>query len=144
MSTVPFVFRREARNYRTAVTLICIYTGLLALIIAVDAAVWLTVLCALVTVPAVIDFITNPSAGIELTDTTLHWHSGRRSGSVDYAEIDHVRIDTRFDLSRRVTLILKSQKRVRLPYEAIPPTPSLEPALTAHAIRVETQNFKVF
>jgi len=115
----------------------------LALIILVDAAPWVMALCATVTLPAVYDFVLNPSAGLILTDEGLNWHSGRRAASVSLQEIDYVRVDTRLDFSKRVTLVLNSKKRVRLPYESIPSLNQLEPALTARGLRVDRHYFRL-
>ena len=80
-------------------------------------------------------------------------HSQRLTGLADefehgaevpLSEIDHIRLDTRWDFSVRATVLLTNGKRLRLPYEALPPHRSFEAALQARGIRVERHHFNVF
>jgi len=139
-----FEFTRHARTPGTVMVLIAVYTGLIAAIILVDAAWWLMVGFALLTIPALFDLWRDPAAGVRLDENSLDWHSGRRSGSLDFSEIDHMRFDTRFDFSVRVTAVLTNDKKIRLPYEALPPHRVFEEVFTARGIRVERHHFTVF
>jgi len=104
---------------------------------------WLMATLALLTLPALWDLWRDPSTGLRLDDTRLEWHSGRRSGTLDLSEIDHMRFDTRWDFSVRVTAMLDNNKRVRLPYEALPPHRALEAAFSARGLRVERHHFSI-
>lgn len=134
----------RGRNPRTVVILICIYTALAALIVLFGAAPWLMGLLALVTLPALWDLWTDPSAGLTLDGQSLRWHSGRREGQLRLDEIDHMRFDTRWDLSVRVSTVLKTEKRLRLPHECLPPHRELEAAFQERGVRVERHHFTVF
>lgn len=138
------VFTRYGRSPRTVAVLICIYAVLLALILMVDAAKWLMGGLALFTLPALWDLATNPSAGVELDADRLCWHSGRRHGGIDLSEIDHMRFDTRWDFSVRVMAVLKTNRRVRLPFESLPPHKQFETAFQALGIPVARKHFTVF
>ena len=139
-----FVFTRAGRSLHTALILIAIYATLLSAIATIDAAWWLMTLLALLTIPALADLIRNPSAGIRLTPNQITWHTGARIASLGPDEIDHMRFDTRFDLSVRVTACLINAKRIRLPDESLPAHKTLEAELTARGITVERHHFTVF
>lgn len=137
-------FHRHGRSAGTATILAAVWAAMLAAIRWLDAAWWLMALLALPTLPALWDLIANPSAGLRLTDARLHWHSGRRQGDLALGEIDRMRLDTRWDLSVRVTAVLTSGRSVRLPHESLPPHRALEQALTDRGVRVERHHFTVF
>ncbi len=142
--SVGYEYRSTGRNRRTVVALLVFYGVLLGLIITVDAAPWLMVLLALVTVPGLWDLYSNRSAGLSLDDNSLQWHTGRRSAEIALSEIDHMRFDTRLDFSVRVSAVLQNEKRIRLPYEALPPHKTLEAAFEARGVRVERHHFTFF
>ena len=59
-------------------------------------------------------------------------------------DIDRFRFDTRWDFSVRVSIVLHSGKRIRLPDESLPPHRDLETLLNQAGIRVERHHFTVF
>ncbi|SDW18134.1 hypothetical protein SAMN05444358_101145 [Ruegeria halocynthiae] len=140
----PFRFVRQNRNQRTILILIGIYAALIGMIILLDAVWWLMAVLALTTVPALWDFFKDTSAGMELTDDTLRWHSGQRQGELKLSEVDRFRFDTRWDFSVRVSAILKSDKRLRLPDESLPPHRQFEEVLNQAGFAVERHHFTVF
>jgi hypothetical protein len=138
-----FEFTRHGRSRRAVLVLALIYGLLLAAVVLVDAAVWLMAVLALLTLPALWDLWRNPSAGVRLDATRLEWHSGRRAAWMDLAEIDHMRLDTRWDFSVRATAVPHTGKRVRLPFESLPPHRAFETTLTARGVRVERHHFSI-
>lgn len=140
----PFTYTRQNRNPKTVTILICIYGALLALIILFDAAWWLMALLALTTLPAVWDVLQDTSAGMELDADTLRWHSGRRQGELRLSDVNRFRFDTRWDFSVRVSAILTTDKRLRLPDESLPPHRELESMLQQAGLTVERHHFRVF
>lgn len=139
-----YAFVRRGRSRRVMIVLAAIYLALLAALLFLDAAPWLLTLLALPTLPALFELYSNPSAGIRLGDTELDWHSGRRSGSLALAEIDHMRFDTRWDFSVRVSAILTDKKRIHLPFEAIPPHREFEAAFESRGVPVKRNHFLFF
>lgn len=139
----PYSFERQQRQPRTVMILIGFYAALIALIILFDAAWWLIAGFSLVTLPTLWDLFTNATAGLTLDAQRLSWFSGRRSAQIALDEIDYFRFDTRWDFSVRVTVYLKTGKRVRLPYDSLPPHQLLEDALQAHGLRVERHHFTI-
>lgn len=140
----PFSFTRRNRSPKTIGILIAVYAGLLGLILLFDAAWWLVALPALAALPAVWDVVQNSSAGLKLDRDHLCWHSGRREGELPLQDIDFFRFDTRWDFSVRVSAILTSKKRVRLPDESVPPHRQFEEVLKQAGFRVERHHFTIF
>lgn len=118
--------------------------GLLLLWFALDAAPWLVILLALPVLPALLDLIRNPLAGLRISGSRIEWFSGGMTGSADLAEIGRVRFDTRWDFSVRATLVLRTGKRIRLPQEATPPHAEADAAFQARGIRTERHHFTAF
>ena len=139
-----FEFSRQGRSPRTVAILIIVYTGLIGAIILIDAAWWLMGILALLTLPALWDLWRDPSAGVRLDADRLDWHTGRRRATLELQEIEHMRFDTRWDFSVRVTAVLQDGKRVRLPYEALPPHRDFEKALVLIGVTVKRHHFAVF
>lgn len=141
--SAPYSFERHQRQPRTVTILIAFYAGLIALVILFDAAWWLMLLFAVFTLPTVWDLVTNATAGLTLDDQRLRWFSGKRTAEVELSEIDYLRFDTRWDFSIRVTIYLTSGKKLRLPYDALPPHRTLEETLQTHGLRVERHHFTI-
>ncbi|WP_424833094.1 hypothetical protein [Ruegeria sp.] len=139
-----FTFTRHNRSQRTIVILICIYAVLIGMVIVLNAAWWIMALLALTTIPAVMDVARDTTAGIELGQDTLKWHSGGREGQLKLAEVKRFRFDTRWDFSVRVSAILQSDKRVRLPDESLPPHCEFEDVLKQAGFAVERHHFRAF
>ncbi len=138
-----FSFRKVGRNRAALYTVVAIWFVLLALIILVEAAAWLMAVIGLFTLPALWELYKNPQSGLEFTPDALHWFTGRHEGSLDWAEIDRVRLDTRLDFSVRATAVLHSGKKIRLPYECTPPHQLFEAALNARGVRTERHHFSL-
>jgi len=139
----PFEFTSHGRNLRTAIVLIAVYAALVALVVVFDASLWLIAGLALTTLPALWDIWSNRSAGLNLTDDTLLWRSGKRFGSIALDDIERVRFDARWDFSVRVTVVPVSGKPVRLPYDALPPSDAFDTALKARSVRTERNPFSI-
>lgn len=140
----PYKFERQNRTPRTIAILICVYAALAAVLILFDAAWWLVGIFGLSTLPALWDVVRGTRAGLILENDRINWFSGRREGEIALDDLDKVRLDTRWDFSVRVSLILASGNRIRLPDEAIPPHRELETILKQAGIRTERHHFSVF
>lgn len=139
----PFTFNQQVRRPLTAVIVLGIWMLLLAAWLWMEAAVWLVVVLGLFTLPAVRDLIRNPSAGLTLTDTDVTWHTGKYQGAVALEEVDHMRLDTRLDFSVRVSAVLTSGRKIRLPFEATPPHRTFETALETRGVTVKRFHFQL-
>ena len=139
-----YTFVRHGRSRRTFAVLVAIYAICAAAIVWIDAAWWIATILTLPTIPAILDLWVNPKFGVHLTPTRLDWHTGARQGSIALDEIDHIRFDTRWDFSVRVTVILNDAKRVRLPYQSLPPHTRFESELQARGVPVKRFHFVIF
>ncbi len=139
-----YTFTRHNRNPRTILILIGVYAALLSLIILFDAVWWIVGLLSLATLPAIWDVVQDSSAGVQLDQHRLRWFSGKRQGEMALDEIQYIRFDTRWDFSVRVSLVLHSDKKVRLPDESIPPHRAFETVLEQAGFRVKRHHFTVF
>jgi hypothetical protein len=137
------IYRSQGRSLRTGVTVLGIWIALITLWIGLDAATWIVAFLTLFTLPALWDLVTNPPSGLTLNDTTLSWFTGKRSATVQLEEIDLIRLDTRLDFSVRVTLVLKTGTKIRLPFEATPRDQVLEDALTARGLKTRRTHFQL-
>ncbi|MBA97677.1 MAG: hypothetical protein V7763_11620 [Sulfitobacter sp.] len=141
--TDEFRYSRQGRNPGTMIVVAAIWAVLIAAYFWLDAAPLLLGVLALFTVPALWDQIKAPTAGLTLTPTTLGWHSGIRTARVAVTEISRVRLDTRLDFSVRATVVLRSGRKLRIPYEATPPHQALEAQLNANDIKTERHHFSL-
>jgi hypothetical protein len=139
----PFQFENRGRSRRAGVTLLLIWGALLLLIWQIALAPWIALVIALFTLPALYEFVTDPRSTLTLDDTALAWQSARSDDRVPLDFLLKVRLDTRLDLSVRVTLLLKDGRRVRLPHACTPPHQRLEAELKARGITVERQHFSL-
>ncbi|MFD2738552.1 hypothetical protein ACFSUD_03120 [Sulfitobacter aestuarii] len=137
-------YRRRARSPRTAAAVALLWLALFAAWLWLDAALPVLGFLALFSLPALWDLWRNPASGLSLAENALSWHSANRRATLPLAKIDHIRFDTALDLSARVTAVLRSGRKIRLPYEATPPHRAFEAALQARAIPTERHHFTLF
>ncbi|WP_370401835.1 hypothetical protein [Sulfitobacter sp. JB4-11] len=138
-----FIFEQDGRRSLVALVLGVVWAVLAAAWLWMEAALWIVALLGAFTLPALRDLIRNPSAGLTLTDRDLTWHTGRYEGALDLSEVQHMRLDTRLDFSVRATAVLKSGRKIRLPFEATPPHRAFETALEARGLRVKRFHFQL-
>ena len=133
----------RGRNPRTALVLAGVWGALLLLVVLLDAALWIVAGLGLFTLPALWDLVTDRASGLTLTQDSLHWFSGARSDRIPLARIKAVRLDRRLDLSTRVSVVLRDDRRIRLPQDCLPQVPALEAAVLRAGIRVERHPFSL-
>lgn len=136
-------FEAQGRSTRTLITVGLIWLALLFLWLGLEAHPMIVAFLALFTLPACWDLIHDPPSGLSLFHEKITWHSGKRTAEVALDEIDHVAMNTRLDFSVKVTLVLKTGAKVRLPFEATPPDQALENALAAAGIQTKRTHFQL-
>jgi len=139
----PFRHRFEGRNRRTAGVLAAVYVGLGLLFVTLHASPWILGALALTTLPALWELWKNPVATLTLDDRGLNWQMGRHGDTLPLARIDHVRMDTRLDFSVRVTPVLTSGQKWRIPVQCQPPHRAFEAALKSHGIDTRRHHFSL-
>lgn len=131
----------SGRTLRAALIVLTVWLAALSLWLWLDAHPLIVLAILSATLPALWDFLRARRAWLRLDDAGLAWGSGRVSGSVALARIDHVRMDTRLDTSVRVRIVLRDSRKITLPQDALPPTSQLNEALVSRGVRVEKHHF---
>jgi hypothetical protein len=133
--------RARGRNGRTAAVVATVWVVLVLLLTVLDAAPAIVAGLGLFTLPALWDLVSDRPSGLTLTEDSLHWFSGKQADTIPLPRIKAVRLDRRLDLSFRVSVVLRDDRRIRLPQECLPPISLLETALTRAGLRVERHPF---
>ena len=98
---------------------------------------------ALFTLPALWDLATNPIASLSLSPQALVWQRGKDKVTIPLDTIDHIRLDTRLDLSVRATVVLRSGQRLRIPPDTMPPYRPFDHALHAAGVPTQRHHFSL-
>jgi len=136
-----YTYHRHARSWTTLLLSPVIWATLGAAWLWLDASSWIVGLLGLFTLPALWEVFSNPASGLTLDQNSLSWFTGKRDAKIALAQIDRVRLDTRLDMSVRATVILRTGRKIKLPFEATPPHRSLEAALQARGVATERHHF---
>lgn len=83
----------------------------------------------------------DPEARLQLDDTGLHGQLGGETWHFPKDQIEGIKMNTRLDFSRRVTIHLKSGEQVVLHPTLTPPAEPFIAALTAQNIRHRVTHF---
>ncbi|MCX7559378.1 hypothetical protein OS190_07325 [Sulfitobacter sp. F26204] len=138
-----FTFAHSGRNRRTAMVVAAIWFAVLAAGLFWEMSALMMAFLLAFTLPALWDLMRDPASGLTLTNNTLHWYSGKRQVSVALEEVAMIRLDTRLDLSVKVTLILNTGTKLRLPFESTPPHQPFEEALIQRGLKTERHHFQL-
>lgn len=136
-----YSFKRSARSPRAVAFVALWWIVLWQLYLFLDAAPFIILGFALVSLPALIDIGKGTTSGLDITNAEVSWRSGRRSAKLPRGQLKSVRLDTRLDLSIRMTLLTYQGDKIRLPYECVPPAAQIEAALKDHQILYERHHF---
>lgn len=128
---MTLVHHHSARNPRGIAILLSLWIVVLLLWLALDASPLIVILLLLVLLPAAWDIARDRRATFRLDAHVVEWQSGGQSARIARADIDRMRVDTRLDLSLRITIWTLDGIRFRLPPDAVPPARDLFPALDA-------------
>jgi len=140
---MEYAHAMSGRNPRSVAVLVLLYSGILMALTYLEAAPWLMAIVVLITLPAVFDIAVNRRAGLTLDGARLAWFSGDTADEVALNQIRNVRFDTRLDLSVRVTVILLDGRKIRLPYDSLPPHRAFEKELVDQRVATERHHFNL-
>lgn len=132
-------FERRGRRPATVLAVAAVWAGLLVLYITLDMAPWIVLFLAAFSLPAVWDLIRNPSAVLEVWPKRIIWASPLGSG--DRSDVDHVRLNRRFDGAFKVTLVHVGGATTRLPPDIAAPITAFEDALKQAGIPAQRHPF---
>ena len=141
LDTPEFTYRAIGRNWTTLIVTLSVWVVLAFLLLRVEMAPWLAMIVFLFTLPAVYDLISARASGIIVNRNQIAWYAGKRDNSAAASLIDHIKLDTRLDLSVRCTLVLSSGQKIKVPFEACPNHRALETQLHAHGYTTRRQHF---
>jgi hypothetical protein len=139
----PYSFSRRARTPQTAVVVCVVWAALFFIWTSWEAATWIVLILVTFTLPALSDLIRNPESGLHLNDETLSWYSGRAEGTLERSEIDHITLNTRLDFSVSVAVVLRTGRKIKLPFEATPPHQEFEAVLNSNGIPTKRFHFQL-
>ncbi|AKS45693.1 hypothetical protein SAMN05444287_0791 [Octadecabacter temperatus] len=138
------IYRHERRGRRwgVALPLFGAWVAIFALWISLSAAWWIVVIAVAFTLPALWDVIRDTRTWVEVWPQRIVWGSALRSGET--ADIDHVRLDRKFDGGMKITLIHVGGTHTRLPPDVSPPVDAFQKALKDAGITAQRHPFSVF
>lgn len=140
---MAIVYQRNGRSRAALITLAGIYVTVLALVWLIDLNLYIAVFLSLFTLPALWEAVKNPVSTFELTDSHMRWSTPRLADEMPLGLILRARFDTRLDLSVKVTLYLKDNRKLRLPHACTPPHAALEDAFRTLGIQTERHHFSL-
>ncbi len=134
-------FESQARQTSTIVKLLLLWGITLCLWVALDATLWIVAGLALFSLPVLWDVVRNTTVELEVWPGRIVWSSSLKNG--DRADIDHVRLNRRFDGSMKITLVHVGGSQTRLPPDVSPPIDAFETALKDAGIAVQRHPFSL-
>lgn len=142
MMAEALIVHNQGRTLRTFGALV-LAAALLGGLYSIGTMTWILVFLSLFAIPALVDLLLNPVSTFEMTDDTMRWKCPTQSGELTLDRIRQVRLDTRLDVSVRVTVMLVDGSKLRLPQDVLPAHKTLEEAFQARGIKVERHHFRV-
>ena len=142
MDGVIYYYERRGRSTRTIATLIVVWGALLLIWIGLNASPWVIAALALFTLPALWDVIRDSRATLTLSEGRIAWQAAFSEG--DRTDIDHLRLNRRFDGSMKVLLVHVGGATTRLPPDVVPPVDAFESALKQAGIPSQRHPFLPF
>ena len=140
---LPYRYQSQGRRPATALTVALIWAALAAAYVFLDAAPLILVVIGSFTLPALYDLGRNPRSTFSLDETNLSWSSGRQEAQIAVTGIDHLRFDTRLDMSVRLTVVRPSGVKIRVPVPATPPHHIFEPIAAAAGLKTRRYHFSL-
>ncbi len=138
---MTYRYSHHPRN-RKSILIVCAYfIGIAAFKLVFNLAdLWVAV-AGFVAVPAIYDLARNAQSTLTLSQAQIDWTSGRQEADIVVSAIDYIRFDTRLDLSIKMSVILKTGRKIRVPVACTPPYGDITEALERNAIRHERHHF---
>ena len=135
-------FRRRGRSPGAITTVALVWVTVLAFWLGLGLTAWIAVPVLALTLPAIWDALRDARAEVQVWPGRLVWQATFSAG--ESADIDHVRLNRRFDGSMRVTIMHPGGATTRLPPDIAPPTARFEAAMKEAGITVQRHPFLPF
>ncbi|WP_298857429.1 hypothetical protein [uncultured Sulfitobacter sp.] len=141
--TLPYTYISQGRRPATVITVLVIWAALITALVLLEAEPLILAVIGAFTLPALYDLVRNPHSTLTLDETHLRWTSGRQDAEIALSEIDHLRFDTRLDMSVRLTVVRPSGVKVRVPFPATPPHATFEPLARSAGLTTRRYHFSL-
>lgn len=141
--TLPYTYSSQGRSAATALIVAAVWAVLAWAYIRLEASPLIIAVLAAFTLPALYDLLANPRSTLSLDATTLRWTSGRQEAEIALSQIDHLRFDTRLDMSVRISVVRPSGVKIRIPYPATPPHAEFETLAAQAGIATRRHHFSL-
>lgn len=140
---LPYTYTSNGRRPATVITVLAIWAALLAAYFMLEAEPLILAVIGAFTLPALYDLARNPQSTLSLDETTLRWTSGRQDAEIALSEIDHLRFDTRLDMSVRLSVVRPSGVKIRVPFPATPHHATFEPLARSAGLTTRRYHFSL-
>lgn len=141
--TLPYRYTSQGRRPTTVITVLGIWVALIAAYVLLEAKPLILAVIGAFTLPALYDLVRNPHSMLTLDQTHLRWSSGGQDAEIALSEIDHLRFDTRLDMSVRLSVVRPSGMKIRVPYPATPPHATFEPLARSAGLETRRYHFSL-
>ena len=138
-----YQYQSQGRRPATALALLLIWAALLAGYLWLEGSAVIFAFLGAFTLPALYDLIANPCSTLTLDTTHLRWQTPRQQADIAIGEIDHLRFDTRLDMSVRLTVVRPSGVKIRVPYPATPPHAEFERVARQAGLTTQRHHFSL-
>jgi hypothetical protein len=143
MTDLPYTYSSQGRRPVTLITTATIWALLFTAYALLDASAVILALLGAFTLPAIYDLAANPRSSFTLDATHLRWTSGRQRAEIRLSQIDHLRLDTRLDMSVRLSIVRPSGVKIRVPYPATPPHAKVEEIARTAGLKTVRHHFSL-
>ena len=133
---------RHGRSWTVILPILIMWISILLIWLFFNLIWEMMVILLVFTLPALWDVICDTHSWVEVWPKQIVWASALRGG--DRSDINHVRINRRFDGSIKITLIHVSGAHSRLPPDITPPVDEFQAALKEAGIANQKHPFSPF
>ena len=137
-----YTFERSGRRTGSPIILALIWAVVIALIFMISFSPWIAAVLLAFTLPALWDYVRNSKAEVEVWPNRLVWRAAFSNGN--RSDIDHVRLNRRFDGTVKVLIVHVGGATTRLPPDIAPPIAAFEEALKEAGITTLRNPFLPF
>jgi hypothetical protein len=141
--TLSYTYTSQGRRPITALVVAVIWALLAFAYLWLEASAPVLGVLGAFTLPALYDLAANPRSSLILDAHSLRWRCGRQEAEIALSEIDHLRFDTRLDMSVRVSVVRPSGTKIRVPYPATPPHATFEALATQAGLKTRRHHFSL-
>ena len=136
-----FTFERRGRSSAAALIIAGVYIVLIVAMLFLNVSIWIVGIVFVFTLPAIWDLTKDTRSGMFLSENDISWFHGKNSATIELSEIERFRIDLRMDRSVKLSVELKSGRKIRLPQPSTPPLKDLERELTLRELAFRKNPF---